>query len=104
MLNNHQQLSDIRRRCVKAKSELGVNLHHRLKWVMYMENLMVNIDQQMIVYHESLRRMRTHLEILQQIHLAPAMYLSAVSEVVRRRAFSQAFLSVCYFKQVLIFF
>ncbi|KAF5307853.1 hypothetical protein FQR65_LT06585 [Abscondita terminalis] len=93
MLTNHQQLSDIRRRCIKAKSELGTNLHHRLKWVMYMENLMVKIDQQMIVYHESLRRMRTHLEVLQQIHLAPATYLSAVTEVVRRRAFSQAFLS-----------
>ncbi|KAF5305192.1 hypothetical protein FQA39_LY09280 [Lamprigera yunnana] len=93
MLNNHQQLSDIRRRCIKAKSELGSNLHHRLKWVMYMENLMVKVDQQMIVYHESLRRMRTHLEVLQQIHLAPVTYLSAVAEVVRRRAFSQAFLS-----------
>ncbi|KAK4880673.1 hypothetical protein RN001_008819 [Aquatica leii] len=93
MLTNHQQLTDIRRRCIKAKSELGTNLHHRLKWVMYMENLMVKIDQQMIVYHESLRRMRTHLEVLQQIHLAPATYLSAVAEVVRRRAFSQAFLS-----------
>ncbi|KAB0797111.1 hypothetical protein PPYR_08105 [Photinus pyralis] len=93
MLTNHQHLSDIRRRCIKAKSELGTTLHHRLKWVMYMENLMVKVDQQMIVYHESLRRMRTHLEILQQIHLAPATYLSAVAEVVRRRAFSQAFLS-----------
>ncbi|KAK5646238.1 hypothetical protein RI129_004702 [Pyrocoelia pectoralis] len=93
MLSNHQQLSDIRRRCIKAKSELGTNLHHRLKWVMYMENLMVKVDQQMIIYHESLRRMRTHLEILQQIHLAPVTYLSAVAEVVRRRAFSQAFLS-----------
>lgn len=99
MLHNHQQLCDIRRRCIKAKEELSSNLHHRLKWVMFIENVMLEIDHKLVVYHENLRRLRRHLEVLQQIHLAPAAYLSAVAEVVRRRAFSQAFLSVCWVRK-----
>ncbi|XP_029660721.1 RB1-inducible coiled-coil protein 1 isoform X2 [Formica exsecta] len=92
MLQNHNQLRDIRRRCTKAKEELSVNIYHRLKWIMYVENKMVEVGNKLIIYHESLKRLRRHLEVLQQIHLAPQMYISAVIEVVRRRTFSQAFL------------
>ncbi|XP_071633138.1 uncharacterized protein Atg17 isoform X2 [Temnothorax longispinosus] len=92
MLQNHNQLRDIRRRCTKAKEELSVNIYHRLKWIMYVENKMVEVGNKLIIYHESLKRLRRHLEVLQQIHLAPQMYMSAVVEVVRRRTFSQAFL------------
>lgn len=92
MLQNHNQLRDIRRRCTKAKEELSVNIYHRLKWIMYVENKMVEVGNKLIIYHESLKRLRRHLEVLQQIHLAPQMYISAVVEVVRRRTFSQAFL------------
>lgn len=92
MLQNHNQLRDIRRRCTKAKEELSVNLYHRLKWIMYIENKMMGVDGKLVMYHESLKRLRRHLEVLQQIHLAPEMYMSAVAEVVRRRTFSQAFL------------
>lgn len=31
MLENHQNLRDIRRRCTRAKEELSTNLYHRLK-------------------------------------------------------------------------
>lgn len=92
MLQTHNQLRDIRRRCTKAKEELSVNIYHRLKWIMYVENKMVEVGNKLIIYHESLKRLRRHLEVLQQIHLAPEMYISAVVEVVRRRTFSQAFL------------
>ncbi|XP_036148270.1 RB1-inducible coiled-coil protein 1 isoform X2 [Monomorium pharaonis] len=92
MLQNHNQLRDIRRRCTKAKEELSVNIYHRLKWIMYVENKMVEVGNKLIIYHESLKRLRRHLEVLQQIHLAPQMYISAVVEVVRRRTFSRAFL------------
>ncbi|XP_012255239.2 RB1-inducible coiled-coil protein 1 isoform X2 [Athalia rosae] len=92
MLQNHNHLRDIRRRCTKAKEELSVNLYHRLKWIMYVENKMMEVDGKLVMYNESLKRLRRHLEVLQQIHLAPEMYMSAVAEVVRRRTFSQAFL------------
>lgn len=61
---------------------------------MYVENLILETDHKLMIYHESLKRLRRHVEIIQQIHIAPAMYLSAVAEVVRRRGFSQAFLMV----------
>ncbi|XP_076647578.1 autophagy-related 17 isoform X2 [Halictus rubicundus] len=92
MLQNHNQLRDIRRRCTKAKEELSVNIYHRLKWIMYVENKMMEVDSKLMMYNESLKRLRRHLEVLQQIHLAPQMYMNAVAEVVRRRTFSQAFL------------
>lgn len=59
---------------------------------MYIENKILEIDQNLVICHENLRRLRRHLEVLQQIHLAPATYLNAVAEVVRRRSFSQSFL------------
>lgn len=92
MLENHNQLRDIRRRCTKSKEELSVNIYQRLKWVMYVENKMREVDSKLMMYNESLKRLRRHLEVFQQIHLAPQMYMSAVAEVVRRRTFSQAFL------------
>lgn len=63
---------------------------------MYVENLMLDANHKLVIYHDNLKRLRQHLEVLQQIHLAPATYLSAVAEVVRRRSFSQAFLLVGY--------
>ncbi|XP_063977048.1 RB1-inducible coiled-coil protein 1-like isoform X3 [Diachasmimorpha longicaudata] len=92
MMENHSQLRDIRRRCTRAKEELSVNIYHRLKWITYVENKMMEVDGKLVMYHENLKRLRRHLEVLQQIHLAPHMYVTAVSEVVRRRTFSQAFL------------
>ncbi|KAL1124093.1 hypothetical protein AAG570_001863, partial [Ranatra chinensis] len=92
MLRNHRHLRDIRRRCVKAKQELSINLYQRLKWVMFVENKISEMDGKLVMYHESIRRLRRNLEVLQQLHMAPSVYLTAVAEVVRRRTFSQAFL------------
>lgn len=94
MLQNHQQLCDIRRRCTRAKEELSVNLYHRLKWVIYIESVILETDHRLNNYHENIQVIRRQLEILRQIHVCPATYLSAVAEVVRRRAFSDAFLLV----------
>lgn len=93
MLKNHNQLVDNRRRCVKAKAELGEALHRRFRWIMKMEDTMSDVSRNMLTFDENIKRLRTSFQVVQQIHLAPALYLSAVAEVVRRRAFSQAFLS-----------
>ncbi|KAF6214202.1 hypothetical protein GE061_008941 [Apolygus lucorum] len=92
MLRNHQQLRDIRKRCVRAKQELSTNLYHRLKWVMFVESRILEVDSKLVMYHESIKRLQRQLEVISQIHSAPNVYLSAVAEVVRRRTFSQAFL------------
>lgn len=61
---------------------------------MYVENTILDTSHRLFICHENLKRLRKHLEVLQQIHLAPAIYLTAVTEVVRRKTFSQAFLVV----------
>lgn len=92
MLQNHSQLRDIKRRCLRAKQELVTNLHHRLKWVMFIECRINEMEMKLMMYHECLKRLRRQLSVLQQLHLAASTYMTAVAEVVRRRAFSQAFL------------
>ncbi|XP_071450707.1 RB1-inducible coiled-coil protein 1-like isoform X2 [Hetaerina americana] len=93
MLRNQQQLRDIRRRCTKAKEELSVNLYHRLRWIMYVENGICEVDSKLGIYHEGLKRLQRNLEVVRQVHRAPALYAMALSEVVRRRTFSEAFLN-----------
>lgn len=94
MSKNHKLLRDIRRRITKAKEELATNLNRRLKYVVYIENRMYDIDNSLLFYHRCLRRLQRHLGIIEQIHKAPLMYVTAVTEVVRRRVFSSSFLMV----------
>lgn len=94
MLKNHKKLRDIRVRCSKAKDELCKNLLQRLKFVILIENKMCDIDCKLLFYHRCLRRLQKHLGIIEQIHQAPCVYVQAVTEVVRRRIFSTAFLVV----------
>lgn len=94
MLDNHRKLRDIRRRISKAKEELGANLVQRLKYVIHLENRMSELDSKLLFYNRSLRRVQRHLVVIEQIHNAPEMYVHAVTEVIRRRTFSNAFLKV----------
>ncbi|XP_058447461.1 RB1-inducible coiled-coil protein 1 isoform X2 [Malaya genurostris] len=92
MQENHNLLRDIRRRCAKAKEELGSNLSHRLRYIIHVETRVYEIDNSLLFYHTGLKRLQKHLGIIEQIHMAPCMYVSAVTEVVRRRIFSNSFL------------
>ncbi|KAG5684501.1 hypothetical protein PVAND_013731 [Polypedilum vanderplanki] len=92
LLRNLKKLRDIRIRCSKAKDELCRNLLQRLKFVIHIENRMCEIDCKLLFYHRCLRRLQKHLGIIEQIHQAPCVYVQAVTEVVRRRIFSTAFL------------
>lgn len=96
MLHNHERLLDIRARCTRAKEELCQTLHMRLKWIMFVENLMSDVGNRLMIFYEKLKRLRRRLNVIQQVHLCPQLYISAVGEVVRRRTFSQAFLLVSY--------
>ncbi|XP_063236188.1 RB1-inducible coiled-coil protein 1 [Bacillus rossius redtenbacheri] len=89
---NHRHLLDIRGRCARAKEELCLNLHLRLKWVAYVESSLFEAGGRLVMYHDGLRRLRHSLEAARQVHRAPQAYAAAVGEVVRRRAFSRAFL------------
>ncbi|XP_013791156.1 RB1-inducible coiled-coil protein 1-like, partial [Limulus polyphemus] len=92
MLKNHMQLEGILQRCIDAKKELSSNLHIRLGWIMYVEGRISDLDNKLSIYHENLKRLKRHLDVVEQIHLTPQVYVAAVVEVVRRRTFSTAFL------------
>lgn len=93
MLQNHEKLKDINRRCFKAKQELCGNLHSRLKWVSYVQSKISETVIKVDMFYDNTKRLRQQFEILRQVHLAPDVYFSAIAEVVRRRNFSQTFLS-----------
>uniref|UniRef100_A0A1L8DIA6 RB1-inducible coiled-coil protein 1 n=1 Tax=Nyssomyia neivai TaxID=330878 RepID=A0A1L8DIA6_9DIPT len=92
MRKNHNLLRDIRSRISRAKTELGHNLLQRLKFIIYIENRMYEIDSKLLFIHRNCRRLQKHMGIIEQIHQAPSVYVTAVTEVVRRRTFSSAFL------------
>lgn len=93
MLKNQKELNEIRRQCSKSKDELGNNLFLRLsRFIIPVETKVYEIDNSLLFYHTCLKRLQKHLGIIEQIHMAPSMYVSAVTEVVRRRMFSSSFL------------
>uniref|UniRef100_A0A182Q3V8 RB1-inducible coiled-coil protein 1 n=1 Tax=Anopheles farauti TaxID=69004 RepID=A0A182Q3V8_9DIPT len=92
MQTNHVKLLEYRRRCTVAKEELGQNLTKRLKYITNMETRVHELDSFLSLYNTSLQRLQKHLSIIEQIQMVPRIYVSAVTEVVRRRMFSSAFL------------
>jgi len=52
------------------------------------------IQTMLRLHGDYLKRIRASIEIINQLHTTPRNYVSAVSEVVRRRSYSQAFLMV----------
>lgn len=96
MLQNHNKLLDIEKRIMKAKEELGENLNKRLRYVVHIQNSISDLDSKLLFHHRCFRRLKHHLVIIEQIHEAPTIYVTAVTEVVRRRIFSDAMLKVKY--------
>lgn len=92
MLKHHEDLRDIRSRCVAAKDKLCSNLKERLRWVIYVQKIISEMQVRMMYTIATTRQLRRQLEICRQIHMAPHTYLRAVTEVIRRRHFSDNFL------------
>jgi len=92
MLTNHKKMSDYRNRCIKAKHELSVNLHARLKWIMYIEQQISDLDGKLMIYKENLLRLNRYFEIADQVHRSPGLYLESVVEALRRKRFSRRYL------------
>jgi len=58
---------------------------------MYVEKSICDLDNKLVIRHETLRKIRHRLEIIRQIVDAPDVYCRALVEVVRRRRFSQQY-------------
>lgn len=96
MMRNYHKIRDIRRKCIASKQELSTTIHIRLKWVMGVEKQQAEVSERLLVYRENIRRLRSHLDIVQQIHTAPDLYVKAVGEVIRRKNFSSAYIDFCH--------
>lgn len=91
MLDNHLKIREFCRCIANSKDELGRNLHMRLRHIVYIENGMSEYDNRLLFYLRCLRRAERHIGIIEQIHRAPTTYVAAVTEVVRRKIFSDKF-------------
>lgn len=91
MLDNHLKIREYYRCIEKSKDELGRNLHLRLRRIVWIENGMSEYDNRLLFYLRCLRRAERHIGIIEQIHRAPSTYVAAVTEVVRRKIFSDKF-------------
>ena len=91
MVRNEEKLRDIRSRCSRAKEELSANLHARLRWVMFVQRQLAEVDSRLVLQNENLRRLRRHFDLLRQLHQAPRVYLRSMVEIVRRRHFVSKF-------------
>lgn len=98
MLQNHNRLLDMEKRIFKAKEELAENLNKRLDYVAKIENSISDLDSNLLLHHENFKRLRNHMVIIEQIHEAPTTYVTAVTEIVRRKLFSDAMLRVSFDK------
>lgn len=96
MLANHKQLTDIHRRIYTSKEELSNNLVQRIMFLVTLESRMSELDSKMLFYNRSLHRVQRHLDVIEQIHDAPSMYVQAISEVIRRKTFSTCFVKVSH--------
>ena len=93
MRKNHSQIISICNRTAKAKNELSANLHCRMKWVVFIQNQISEVGQLLVMHVEELKRLRRKLDVIEQIHMAPSIYLATAVEVVRRRSFSDHYLN-----------
>lgn len=91
MIKNDEKLRDIRSRCSRAKEELSANLHARLRWMMFVQRQLADVDSRLVLQNENLRRLRRHFDLLRQLHRAPSVYLHSMVEIVRRKHFAAKF-------------
>ena len=67
--------------------EMFYELLYKLIMLFLLQRQMADHGHQLVLYHEELRRLSRRLEVMEQLHLAPSIYLATVVEVVRRRSF-----------------
>ncbi|KAJ0181720.1 hypothetical protein K1T71_002442 [Dendrolimus kikuchii] len=92
LLKGCESLVDIRQRIAKSKVELSHILKARLEAVLMIENSMSVQDAHAMLSFQCFNRLSRYFAIVAQLHSAPEVFVRAVHEVARRRAFSHAHL------------
>ena len=63
MSENNLAILSVRRRIAKSKSELSLNIHARMRWVVYAQDRMAENGRTIVMYAEELRRLNRKLEV-----------------------------------------
>ena len=66
----------------KAKNELSANLHHRMKWVVFIQNQISEVGQLLVMHVEELRRLRRKLDVVEQIHVSFQLRITKNPKVI----------------------
>ena len=63
MMKNDGTLRDIKQRIITSKNEFSANIFCRLKWVMYVENKYIDLEETFLLFNENLKRLRHHVNV-----------------------------------------
>lgn len=98
MLENHLELIDLLDAIQRCKQELSTVLFERLFWIIGVQEMLNAEAKKIVADGIRLHKLRHSLEIMQNLHIAPKIYLKSISEIYRRRQFYEQY--SCWAKNV----
>lgn len=91
MFKSYQKVISIRKKFQNSKRELTYSLLARLKTIMISETELNSLNWHVMLYSESLKKLKRSLEVVDQINLAPKVYFRVFEEISRRNKFNYFF-------------
>jgi len=88
MFSRLNKAMSIKKKFQNSKRELTYNLLDRLKTIMICETELNSLNWRVLLYGESLKKLKRSLEVVDQINLAPKVYFTVFREVNRRNQFN----------------
>jgi len=85
-----QQLKGIGREIEGAKLSLTAHIHVKLKEVTQLQKRVSDSNNQLVLLHEHVKLARKRFEILDQVCTAPDALVKVLSEIERRRHYSNS--------------
>ena len=71
---------------------------------MYIEKKIMEMDNSLIMNHENIKRLCQQMNVLEQVHHAPSIYIASITEIARRQSFTKDYMNVSCRHISLIFF
>lgn len=90
LIDCQQQMTTIADKFAQSKAEVLNNVRARLSgWIVETHQQLHTGSNQLALYSEKLIALKRRLDVIRQVHEAPPIYATAVSEVIRRKAFRE---------------
>uniref|UniRef100_A0A914X568 Autophagy protein ATG17-like domain-containing protein n=1 Tax=Plectus sambesii TaxID=2011161 RepID=A0A914X568_9BILA len=92
LIDCQQQLTTIADKFAQSKAEVLNNVRARLSgWIVETHQQLHTGSNQLALYAEKLTALKRRLDVIRQVHEAPPIYATAVTEVIRRKALREDF-------------